>query len=101
MTPTDVAAVLRAHSHEGPIPYLMVAQGWRFGFSHTPGACGLHIFSAQLVPEGRGSCDADWAFLGAMAAALQLPPSAAQQLVEQAEHSDPNGVMKAVWFEAV
>lgn len=65
LSPTDVAAVLQAHSH-----------------------------------EGRGSCDADWAFLGAMAAALQLPPEAARELVRQAEHSDPNGVFKVVWFEA-
>ena len=32
--------------------------------------------------EGRGPCDAGWAFLGAVAAELHLPPSAVQQLGE-------------------
>lgn len=103
MNVETVAADLRAHGDimDPAEVYFRIVEGWTFGFSalNKGENAWICIFSACLFPRGRGSIEADWSTLGAICAALPMPPAAMEQIRQQAEHGDPNGVMKAVWTE--
>lgn len=78
-------------------PVFKQSAGWRVAFSKDP-KTGICVFSVQLVPAGRGSTEADWAWLGGMCAAMKMPPNALEHIKRQAAQA-PNAVLKTVWSE--
>jgi len=82
-------------------PTRVVSAGWRFLFSSKDDAEGsLCVFSAQLVPVGRGSLDEDWKYLGAVMARVGVPSKAEQCAVWTdlgSDDLDCNGVLLFAW----
>jgi len=56
---------------------------------------GEWMLSARLYPIGRASTEADWAYLGKMAAALGAP-----QRVPESVQTDPNAAHYWVWKDS-
>lgn len=98
-TPDTIATALRQGAAE--LPFFRRDDGWRYGLSITPTSAGvaLVMFSAQLIPEGRGSNESDWRRLGEIAGALGMPSEGTERLAEEARTGDPNRVLKTWWKE--
>jgi hypothetical protein len=60
-------------------PVFWKAGAWSFGLSHGH----AWIFSAQLYPQGRGSEESDWKFLGEMAGAVRSTGRIARDTVRR------------------
>lgn len=71
-------------------PVFWKAGAWSFGLSH-----GYEwILSAQLCPQGRGSKESDWKFLGEMAGAVGAP---VESLVTPFDETHPNDTHYWIW----
>lgn len=101
-TPEAVAQILRLMG-TGMTPYIHTSNGWRFGFSTGPLPAGggvMRLFTAQLVPVGRGSTVADWEFFGGVSGALGMPSGKVERLSQRARVGDPNRIFDTWWVEA-
>jgi hypothetical protein len=101
LEPDEVARRLALAPVNQKEPTRVVSAGWAFLFSCKGDGKGrLCVFSAQLVPVGRGSLDEDWKYLGAVMARVGVPPKAEQCAVWTdlgADDLDCNGVLLFVW----
>jgi len=100
-SPKTLAADLRANGWRdltvNPLPYFRNTGGWRWGFSRDR-ATGVCVFSAQLVPVGRGSVLADWALFGGVCGELEMPEEALTRMQQQVADA-PDSVIKTFWKE--
>jgi len=103
MKPSEAASKLLAGSKASTNALRMFrldTKGWSFVYSGPSLKVPAMGFSAQLIPKGRGSTEADWYYLGEVLAAIGSPYAsgpAAFIFFTDVATANPNSVLKWLW----